>query len=418
MMCFNCGRATTEYLCSDCRTEKILNKIFNEIRFYNPETCENIYLAEFASTLTEERGERNCIPEILDLFPFGISEYYFCLYYWISGNEKFEASSVKYLDRHDWAEEKSQTLISYLLKKYIRNDFIKPKIYCEWIAESDCAYAELYLAASTYFGMIAEYDLSDKAADKGLACDKYLYSTKEYMQNSLEKQKADTLRYRTKKPYWPTTEERRRAVAMFYDEKGITYPRIENKPSKILENEFLPIDECFDAPDDYCAFWCAEAYSMSSVNPIYQIAAVKMKNGECHEEFQSFIRPWDGAVSRKSAAKEAGVLISVIESAEDVDQVMAKFFDFVGESVLVSTDALGTQAKLLCRAARYAGMNQLPCKLYDLLDLAAETDSRFDLANNNRAYLLRRFEIEEGKDALTKAHSNIALYEALKKYGK
>ena len=40
--------------------------------------------------------------------------------------------------------------------------------------------------------------------------------------------------------------------------------------------EAVPIDECFDAPDDYCAFWCAEAYSMSSVNPIYQIAAVKM----------------------------------------------------------------------------------------------------------------------------------------------
>lgn len=418
MKCFNCGKNTNDYLCPSCRTQEILDKIFNEIRFYNPETCENVYLAEYVSTLFEARAERNCIPEILDLFPFEISEYYLCVYYWIRGKEEFETSAIKYLDSHDWADEKSQTLISYLLKKYIRNDFIKPKMYCEWIVESDCAYAELYLSAATYFGMIAEYDLSDKAADKGLACDKFLYSSKEYMQNSLEKQKADTLRYRTKKPYWPTTEERRRSVAMFYDEKGIAYPRIENKPSKIPENEFLPIDECLDAPNDYCAFWCAEAYSLSSVKPIYQIAAIRIKDGEVQDEFQSFIRPWDGAISRKSAAKEAGVPISVVESAEDVDQVMAKFFDFVGESVLVSTDALGTQAKLLCRAARYAGMNQLPCELYDLLDLAAETDSRFDLANNNRAYLLRTFEIEEGKDAVEKAKANVALYEALSNYDK
>lgn len=418
MICLNCGSQTDTYLCLNCQTEQILDKIFNEIRFFNAETTQNPFLKEYVAKLEEEKAERNCIPDILALFPFNISEFYLCVYYWICGNEEFEASTIKYLNSHDWADEKSQTLISYLLKKYIRNDFIKPKIYCEWIAESDCAYAELYLAASTYFGMIAEYDLSDKAADKGLTCDKYLYSTKEYMQTSLEKQKADTLRYRTKKPYWPTTEERRRAVAMFYDEKGITYPRIENKPSKISENEFLPIDECFDAPDDYCAFWCAEAYSMSSVKPIYQIAAVKMKNGECQEEFQSFIRPWDGAISRKSAAKEAGASISVIESAEDVDQVMAKFFDFVGDRVLVSTDALGTQAKLLCRATRYAGMNQLPCELYDLLDLAAETDSRFDLANNNRTYLLNFFDISEGKDALEKAKANVALFEALSNYGK
>ena len=65
--------------------------------------------------------------------------------------------------------------------------------------------------------------------------------------------------------------------------------------------------------------------------------------------------------------------LSVIEGAEDVDQVMVKFFDFVGDAVLVSTGALGEQARLLCRAARYAGMKRLPNKLYDLLDLAAET---------------------------------------------
>ena len=417
MKCFNCGNETNEYLCPNCHTEEILDKVFEQIRFYKPEICENPYLAEYVATLSEERAERNCIPAILELFPAETAEYYQCLYYWIRGAEEFESAAVSYLERRDWVEKKSQMLISYLLKKYIRNDFIKPRQWCDWIAENNNLASELYGQAAMYFAMIAEYDLADQMADKGLVSSAFLYSSKEYMQTSLEKQKADTQRYRTKKPYWPTTEERRRAVAMFYDEKGISYPRIESKPAKIPENEFEPIEECFEAPEDYCAFWCAEAFSVSSAKPIYQIAAVKVENGKVIDEFQSFVRPWDGTPSRKSAAKAAGVPLSVIEGAEDVDQVMVKFFDFVGGAVLVSTGALGDQAKLLCRATRHAGRKRLPNELYDLLDLAAETDSKFDLENNNRAYLLETFGLTEGTDSLGKAKANITLYEALNNYG-
>ena len=113
----------------------------------------------------------------------------------------------------------------------------------------------------------------------------------------------------------------------------------------------------------------------------------------------------------KSAAKEAGVPLSIIEGAEDVDQVMVKFFAFVKDAVLVSTDALGNQKNLLCRAARYAGMKSLPNELYDLLDLAGETDSKFDF--KSRSELLEMLNIAEGADALGKAKANIAIYTAL-----
>ena len=131
---------------------------------------------------------------------------------------------------------------------------------------------------------------------------------------------------------------------------------------------------------------------------------------------QSFVRPWDAnKASRQSAAKEAGVPLSVIEGAEDVDQVMVKFFDFVGDAVLMSTDALGNQKNLLCRATRYAGMKRLPNKLYDLLDFAGEVDSK--LGFMNRTELLHVFNIAEGTASLGKATANIALYDALKNYG-
>lgn len=168
---------------------------------------------------------------------------------------------------------------------------------------------------------------------------------------------------------------------------------------------------------DYSAFWCADTFSLTAAKEIYQIAAVKIRDGKIAGEFQQLIRPWDGLSYRIDAAKKAGVELSVIESAEDVDLVMQKFFAFVSNDVLVSTGALGNQAKIISRAARYAGMKEIKNEFYDILDLAADVSADFDLENNTREYLLNRFSIEEGQTALEKAKINKKLYDELMSYG-
>ena len=420
MKCLNCGKTAETFLCCDCQTIEILDKVFNEIRFYKPENCENPYLIEYASGLTEKYEERDALPVILNLFDFEISEFYYCQYYRMRRDVRFEDAAVTYLNAHDLTNIRTQNVLYDLIESYIPNDFIKPKKWCETIAESQSLCCELYAVAAKYFAMIGEYDLADSVTEKGIEmCNDadsriFLFYSPENMVSRLEKQKEDTNRYRTKKPYWPATEERRRAVAMFYDEKGIKYPRIENRPEKIKESEFAPINECFDDDlTDYCAFWCADTFSLSAAKGIYQIAAVKVRDGETVDEFQQLIRPWDGIADRKDAAKKAGVELSVIESAEDVDQVMPKFFAFVEDDILVSTGALGNQAKLISRAARYAGMKEIKNEFYDILDLAADTSLEFDLANNTREYLLNHFSVEEGKTALEKAKINKRLYDEL-----
>lgn len=425
MKCFNCGKETNAYLCPECRTEEILDKLIPQMLSYKADLCEFPHLAEYVATLTEEREVRKCTPEILAAIPTELAEYYCCLYYRYEEKDHLESAIENYLSKHDWIEEKSQNLVGYLINYYLPNNFVKPGAWCDWISKTEGIYCELYGIAAKYFAMIGEYDLSDQMVEKGLACDSFLYSDKIKMQKTLEKQKIDTERYRTKDPYWPqrkpgesneSLEARCRSVAMFYDEKGIPHKRIESKPQKVEEDAFIQPKECFDLPESYCAFWCMPAFSAVSAKPIYQIAAVKVDRGNITDEFQSFIRPWDGGEAvRKSAAKEAGVALSVIEGAEDVDQVMVKFFDFVGDVVLASAGALGDQKKLLCRAARYSGMKSLPNKLYDLLDLAGETDSKFDF--KNRAELLEMLGIAEGADALGKAKANVELCNALKNYG-
>lgn len=423
MKCLNCGKECSNYLCSDCQTPEILDKVFNEIRFYKPETCENPYILEYAGSLTEKYAERDCLPQILDLFNEDINAYYYCKYYRMRRDPVFESKAVEYINAHSLSDTNTQQVLNDLLDSYLRNDYIKPRKWCDIVFATENLCCELYANAAQYYSMIGEYDLSDEAANKALGyCNNntavFLYYSVENMIARLEKQKDETKRYRTKKPYWPATEERRRAVAMFYDEKGITYPRIENKPPKTPENEFAPINECFDDEiADYCAFWCAEAFSVSAAKSIYQIAAVKVKDGKIVDEYQSYIRPWDGSIGRKAAAKEANVALDVIECADDVDIVLPKFFAFVGDDTLVSTGALGNQAKLISRAARYAGMKEIKNEFFDLLDLAADTDSKFDLANNTREYLLSHFSIDEGSDSLDKARINVLLYQKLSEYG-
>ena len=425
MKCLNCGNENDHLLCSSCAPAENLDRIFNEICDFSAEACENPYLRELALHLEENQTLRDQIPELLAEFPEDTAAYYYCRYFRICRDSRFEEAALGYLNTHDVKELHSQRVLLDLIQSYIPDDFVKPGEWCERIAEDSGFCCELCAEAAKYFAMIGEYDRADALTDRGMEClqrhgsQALLVYSEEGMGIRLERQRADTLRYRTKKPYWPSTEARRRAVAVFYDKKGIKYPRIEKKPVKVLENEFAPLKEYFDGNlADYCAFWCSEAFSYIAAKDIFQIGAVRVREGKETDTFQSLIRPWSGGISvKRAAAKEAGISLEALEECRDVDQVMPQFFAFVGGDVLVSTGALGNQARLISRAARYAGMREIKNEFCDLLDLAADISEKFDFDHNSREYLLTYFGIDEGKSALQRAQANKRLYDALKEYG-
>ena len=424
MKCINCGRTCEHYLCDACATVEVLDKLILQLYYYQPDKCENPHLSEFVSSLPEDCTPGSVIPAILEQLDPAITEYAYCLYYMYSKDERFESASLAYLQDHDLLNRYTQKVLWRLLDRYIPNDFIKPQRWCEKIAMTDDLCCELYEIAAKYFAMIGEYNSADSIADYTLElCDSgksgiILFTvTPEKMHDRLMRQKEDTNRYRTKKPYWPRNENAQKEIANFYNERGISYSPSSGtrKSNKIKENEFAPAVEYNGGNlSDYCAFWCAEAFSLSPHKGIYQIAAVKVRNGVITEEFQEFVRPWDNAYGRKTDAKEAGVDTSVIEHADAVAVVMPKFFAFVGDDVLISTDALGNQFKLLSRAARYAGMSEIKNAICDLLDVAADVSPDLDGVNNTREHLLAHFAIAEGKNALEKAKANRQLYDCLK----
>lgn len=419
MKCLHCGRENEFFLCDDCLDEEILNRVFDEVFQYRPEICTNPYLAEYVSSCENSFDRLNCIPEILKRFDSVAAEYYYCRYFRRCRAPQFEERALGYLAAHPLLERKPQWVLCDLLDYYERDDFIKPAQWCEKIRATDGLCCETYLRAARYYAYIGNYDIADGLTNQASASSgRCLSLSRETAMERIEKQRADIRRYRTVKPYWPTTEERRRAIAMFYDERGIQYPRIELKPDKVRECDFEQIIECENSNlKEYCAFWCNEAMGVKKIGSIYQIAAAKVRDGEIIGEFQSYVRPLDDTAARKNAAKKAGISLEEISAAEDVDLVMRRFFGFVGDAVLVSTDALGNQAKLLMRAARYSGMKRIKNEFLDILDFAADTDAVFrSPEHNTREYLLSVFSIAEGENALEKAGNNVKLFDRLQHY--
>lgn len=424
MRCLNCGKESNELLCPDCISEHILDTVFNGLKHFNPETCGR-YLKEYVETFDNPYEARNCILEILRLFDAEVSEYYYCRYYKMVRDERFEAAAIHYLDIHKIHDMKWQTVLYDLLAWYSRNEFVKPQEWCRYIKERDGLYCELYYSAAEFYAMIGEYEISEGILQKALAyCaddayDRFLFYNREAERGSLDKLSKNIAGWR-KKPYWPQKEDKRRVLAEIYDAKGIKYPRIKKKPDKVEESAFIPVSESVEKPDKvYCVFWCAEVFSQSAAKDIYQIAAVRIRSGVVSDEFQEYIRPWKATVAaKKFAAKEAEIDVETLNSAEDVDLVMEKFFAFVRNDDLVSTDALRSQESLITRAARYSGMKSIPNKFFDLLDYAADISEEFDMQNNTRKHLLAHFNIEEGKDALGKAKANMEIYRYLKELDK
>lgn len=421
MKCLHCDRETEAPLCQDCRSEEILDLVYREVMYATPEECTLPQVAELKHWQVEPKGERDILLQIFELFDFSAAEYYICQYYKVIKDPRYEKFAVAYLTSHDWQEEKTQRILYGLINFYLPNDFISPMKWCVRVEARDDLACDLYTSTAHYCGMIGEYDRAEvlikQAQSLNIKGRGWLYQQEETILSHFEKAEREIQGWR-KKAYWPKTEERRRAIAMFYDEKGISYPRIETWPQKIAESDFKCLSEyCGANPASYCAFWCATGFSVVAAKCIYQIAGVKVEKGEITDRFQSYIRPWDGCSARKAAAQEAGVPVETLECAEDVDLIMKRFFEFVGDDVLISTDALGEQAKLISRAARYAGMAEIKNRFLDLVDLAEDMLSDFDFTKSSREYLLGRFGIADGKDALTKAEANHKLYQKMKTMG-
>ena len=428
MKCFNCGNITNEYLCNNCLNESVLNNIFYQLLISKIENCDNKYILEYANNLEDFKEIRNCIPIILNKFDSSINDFFYCKFYKITQNPLFEETAIKYLNSHSTFDYKKQTILYYLLKFYLREDYEKPRLWCEIIANNNNLCVELYDIASIHCSMIGEYDMAQKLLQlENLnldSNDRYLFSNKEHMKKSFDANYKLLDRYMNGKPYWPNTDERRLKLIKIYDEKGIDYQNYlvskknhrsrENR--RIKDSDFVANNEWLDdIPSSYISFYCRGVYSTKTVITMYDIGAVKVSNGNIIDTFYDIVKPWEELKEDIAAANELKISIEELHKADEVDVAMKKFMNFVQDSLLVSTEGLGVQKKILTRALRYAYYTKLDNPIADILDYAASKNSMFDFENNTRNYLINYFNIPNGNNSLDKAIANYKIIEEIRK---
>lgn len=422
MKCLNCGCESNYHVCLKCQKDEIWGTVFSHLFKFSPEECENENVIDYINSFETPEEVNNTILGIINEFvDEEDSLYYYCRYAKQVKESDFEKKAIQYITYHTEWDMRKQIIIRALLDWYGRDDLETPEKLYQTIESTDDLYCELYCMAAEYRAMVGDYDLADTVINKiKLYCkdksyDKY-FSTSEGVLNRVEKTEKLLVRYRAGKPYWPQTEERRKKILEIYAKKGITITPTVPKSKKVAEKDFqMPTEYIGDVLEDYCAFWCAECFSTVKAKDIYEIAAVRVRNDKKVDTYRSFIKPWDaGTSAKKSAAKEAGITEEELSKQRTVDVVMKEFFEFVGEDILVSTDAMGKQRDYLSRAARYAQMSTIKNNLLDILYYAEDISENYEGKNNTRTYIIKDLKVKEGKNSLEKAIANHQLYQKLK----
>ena len=166
MKCLNCGRETQSCLCQACHDPDTLDRVVTEILCYKEETCENEFVRAYMRQFDDPKEGRTCIPELLALFSGEEAAFSRCRYDAVLWHPEFESEALAYLGGHPAWDWRRQWVVHDLLRSYARNDFVKPRKWCDELLKTDGLSAELYQDAAQYYGFVAEYDQAAEAAEK------------------------------------------------------------------------------------------------------------------------------------------------------------------------------------------------------------------------------------------------------------
>ncbi|MBM4763930.1 PolC-type DNA polymerase III [Bacillus sp. B15-48] len=153
--------------------------------------------------------------------------------------------------------------------------------------------------------------------------------------------------------------------------------------------------------DDTFVVFDVETTGLSAVyDTIIELAAVKIRNGEVIDRFESFANPHH----RLSATivELTGITDEMVENAPEVDDVLRKFYEWIGDSILVAHNA-SFDMGFLNTGYKKIGLGKLPNPVIDTLELG-----RFlypDMKNHRLNTLAKKLDVE-----LTQHHR--AIYDA------
>lgn len=113
MKCLYCGNESDGYLCLDCRTSEIIEKIYYQIMYYDTQKNQATpFVNEYEQHFENYKDARSVIVDLLDLFPDEMVAYYRCMYSRATNDDDFENLAISYIETHDFLEKRTQRVMS------------------------------------------------------------------------------------------------------------------------------------------------------------------------------------------------------------------------------------------------------------------------------------------------------------------
>lgn len=181
-----------------------------------------------------------------------------------------------------------------------------------------------------------------------------------------------------RKDYYPASLENKEKYDQFMKLLNIDITKTSKKsksttPQKIDKEDYPnPVEEKKTGFLDFTAF----DLETTGINPnrdaIFEIAAIKVRNGEIVEKkdyiFQEFVKPYKSKI-HDDVEKLTGVSQDMVKNARKVWEVLADFLDFIGDDILLGYNCMAFDSKFLARAGRISNII-IKNKYFDVLPMA------------------------------------------------
>ena len=143
------------------------------------------------------------------------------------------------------------------------------------------------------------------------------------------------------------------------------------------------------ATDTYVVFDVETTGLSSAYDTIIELAAVKVKDGEIIDTFESFANP--NHPLSELTTKLTGITDDMVEDAPQVDEMIKKYVDFIGDSVMVAHNA-SFDMGFFYEACRRAGVEVPAYPVIDTLELSRMLYP--ELRSHRLNTLAKRFGVE------------------------
>ncbi|MBE6605493.1 MAG: DUF1351 domain-containing protein [Ruminococcaceae bacterium] len=187
--------------------------------------------------------------------------------------------------------------------------------------------------------------------------------------------------------------------------KSCTYPTVLHEIKEPYFDSFVALD--IETTGSY------GAASGDKPAEITEIGAVKVVNGVVTDTFSMLANP--GRSITPHVVKLTHITDEMVANKPPVDEVVKKFIEFAGESILVGHSIKASDLPYICKVAAKAGL-EFKNEFFDTCDYAARLKDKYGWQKIKLEYLSELFGIKqkEAHRASSDAQANVGVYFALK----